>query len=92
MFINGIFFQEYAKLEYGRMLWRDPRSRERLLRHWKDSRHPHAERFATFESEVRRILESPPDSDAALDSELRSRGLSLRVVVKEIPSVFGSFY
>jgi hypothetical protein len=92
MFINGIHFQEYAKLEYGRMLWRNPEFRERLLRHWRDPRHPHAERFAEHEAEVRRILESPKDSDVELDAELRQRGLSLRVVVKEIPSVFGSFF
>jgi hypothetical protein len=41
---------------------------------------------------VRHILESPKGSDAELDAELRQRGLSLRVVVKEIPSVFGSFF
>jgi hypothetical protein len=29
---------------------------------------------------------------AALDSELRQRNSSLRAVVKEIPSVFGSFF
>ncbi len=92
MFINGIYYQEYAKLEYGRILWRVPANRERLLRHWKDPRHPHAERFAEYETEVCRILASPADSDAALDAELRQRGLSLRVIVKEIPSVFGSFY
>jgi hypothetical protein len=92
MFINGIHFQEYAKLEYGRLVWRNPEFRERLLRHGRDPRHPHAERFAEHETEVRHILESPKDSDAELDVELRQRGLSLRVVVKEIPSVFGSFF
>jgi hypothetical protein len=92
MFINGIFFQEYAKLEYGRMVWRSLEFRERLLRHWKDPRHPHAERFAAHEAEVRYILESPKGSDAALDAELHRRGSSLRAVVKEIPSVFGSFF
>ena len=92
MFINGIYFQEYAKLEYGRMLWRHPESRERLLRHWRDPRHPHAERFAEHEIEVRRVLESPKGSDESVDAELRQRGLSLRVVVKEIPSVFGAFF
>ncbi len=92
MFVNGIHFQEYAKLEYGRLLWRVPDSRERLLRHWRDARHPHAERFAEHEAEVNRILESPKGSDEKLDAELRQRGLSLRVVVKEIPSVFGSFF
>ena len=74
------------------MLWRRPESRERLLWHWRDPRHPHAERFAKHEAEVRRVLESPKGSDEVLDAELRQRGLSLRVVVKEIPSVFGSFF
>jgi hypothetical protein len=92
MFINGIYFQEYAKLEYGRMVWRSPEFRERLLRHWRDPRHPHAERFAKHESEVRYILESPKGSDVDLDAELRQRDSSLRAVVKEIPSVFGSFF
>lgn len=92
MFINGIHFQEYAKLEYGRRLWHVPAYRERLLKHWKDPRHPHAERFAEHEADVRYVLESPKDSDNALDAELRQRNLSLRVVVKEIPSVFGSFF
>ena len=82
MFINGIYFQEYAKLEYGRLLWRRPEARARLLRHWKDPRHPHAERFVRWQPEVEHVLRSPPGSDAALDAELRQRGLSLRVVVK----------
>ena len=92
MFVHGIYFQEYAKLEYGRLLWRAPACRERLLRHWKDPRHPHAERFARHEAEVTRILESPKGSDAQLDADLRKRNSSLRAVVKEIPSVFGSFF
>jgi hypothetical protein len=92
VFVNGIHFQEYAKLEYGRLLWRNPVYRERLLRHWHDPRHPHADRFVEHEAEVSRILESPKGSDERLDAELRQRGLSLRVVVKEIPSVFGSFF
>ena len=92
MFVNGIYFQEYAKLEYGRILWRNLEFRERLLRHWRDPRHPHAERFAEHETDVRYILESPKGSDHDLDTELQQRGLSLRVVVKEIPSVFGSFF
>ena len=92
MFVNGIHFQEYAKLEYGRLVWRDPAFRERLLRHWTDSRHPHAERFAGHAVEVHHVLGSPKGSDKQLDAELRARGSSLRAVVKEIPSVFGSFF
>ena len=92
MFLNGCPVDEYAKLEYGRLLWRVPAWRERLLRHWTDPRHPHAGRFAEHEADVRHILESPPGTDDVLDAELRRRNLSLRVVVKEIPSVFGSFF
>jgi len=89
---NGILYQDYAKLEYGRMLWKNPDSRARLLRHWTDPRHPHAERFKEWRPEVEKLLESPKGSDDQLDAELRQRGLSLRVVVREIPSVFGDFY
>jgi hypothetical protein len=92
MFVNGIHVEEYAKLEYGRLLWRVPAYRERLLRHWRDPRHPHAERFAEHEARVTLLLASPKDSDDALDSELRECNSSLRAVVKEIPSVFGSFF
>ena len=92
MFVNGIHHQEYAKLEYGRLLWRVPAYRERLLNHWRDPRQPHAGRFAEHEADVRHLLESPKGSDAELDAELQQRGLSLRVVVKEIPSVFGSLF
>jgi hypothetical protein len=92
MFVNGIHVEEYAKLEYGRLLWRVPAYRERLMRHWHGPRHPHAGRFAEHETEVTRILETSKDFDAALDSELRGRNSSLRAVVKEIPSVFGSFF
>ena len=78
MFVNGIHVEDYAKLEYGRLLWRVPAYRERLLHHWRDPRHPHAERFVENEAEVTRVLGSPKNSDAALDAELRQRNLSLR--------------
>jgi hypothetical protein len=79
MFVNGIHFQEYAKLEYGRMVWRVPAFRERLLRHWTDPRHPHAERFAQHETDVRHILESPKNSDAELEPACRRQRNSVRV-------------
>ena len=91
MFINGIHFQEYAKLEYGRLLWRVPVYRERLLNHWKDARHPHAARFAEHESDVCRVLESPDGSDAQWTRNFVNAdpvcGLSLKKF-----RVFGSFF
>src|SRR3954451_19951760 len=89
---HGILYQDYAKLEYARLLWKRPDMRARLLRHWTDSRHPHAERFNEWRAEVEKLLSSPPDSDDQLDRELRTLGLSLRVVIREIPSVFGDFF
>ena len=89
---NGILYQDYANLFYGRMLWKDPAMRQRLLRHWTDARHPHAERFQEWRNEVESLLASPKGSDDELDKQLRERGLSLRVVVREIPSVFGDFF
>jgi hypothetical protein len=38
------------------------------------------------------VLQSPAGEDDSLDSALQAEGLSLRVVVKEIPPVFGSFF
>lgn len=84
---------DQARLEYARLLWKRPASRERLLRHWTDPRHPHAQRFTTeYRPWVERLLAAPPEQDSALDAELQREGKSLRAVVREIPPVFGSFY
>ncbi|HEY1048786.1 MAG TPA: hypothetical protein VGE39_03485 [Prosthecobacter sp.] len=84
---------DQARLEYGRLLWRRPSARARLLKHWQDERHPYSERFAeTYRPWVEKVLEAKEEADDALDEELSLHGLSLRVVVREIPPVFGSFY
>ena len=89
---NGISYQDYARLFYGRMLWTDQEFRARLLRHWTSPEHPYCERFKKWRSEVERLLETPKDHDRRIDKELRRRGLSLRQVVREIPPVFGDFF
>lgn len=56
-------------------------------------RHPSRERFTTqWKAHVERVLSASPDHDDELDAALQSEGLSLRVVVKEIPPVFGSYW
>ncbi len=91
--MNRLLFQDEARLEYGRMFWDDPAKRERLLSHWLDSRHPYRDRFdETWRPWVERVLSSAPESDDELDAALQADGLSLRVVVREIPPVFGSFW
>src|SRR2546421_10083538 len=86
---NGILYQDYAKLEYGRMLWKHFDFRQRLLRHWTDPRHPHAERFAEWRLELGNLLVSPKGSEDELAADLRHHGLNQRVVGRQIPSVFG---
>lgn len=89
----SLLYQDEARLEYGRLLWRTPRVRERLLRHWQDERHPWSQRFMEkWKPWVEKVLSASATDDEQLDSTLRQEGLSLRVIVKEIPPVFGSFY
>jgi hypothetical protein len=84
---------DLARLEYGRLLWRKARTRARLLRHWTDERHPYRDRFLeTWRPVVEEVLVADPAQDFELDAQLKSRGLSLRVVVREIPPVIGSFF
>ena len=87
-----LLIHDQARLEYTRLLWKRPRLRARLLRHWTDARHPYAERFKPLQSTVERVLAASAEEDDSLDADLQKEGLSLRVIVREIPPVFGSFY
>jgi len=84
-------YDDVARLQYGRMMWRQPAMRARLLAHWLDERHPHRERFAGRRGLIEELLTSSED-DAHLDARLRNRGESLRAAVREIPPVFGDFF
>lgn len=84
---------DWARLQYGRMLWKLPAFRKRLLDHWMDARHPYRDRFASrYRDSVERLLESDPADDETLERELRAQGESLRTVMREIPPVFGDFF
>jgi hypothetical protein len=91
--MNRLLYQDEAHLEYGRRFWKNPARKARLLAHWQDERHPYHERFMeTWLPWVDRVLYTQPGHDDELDSTLQSQGQSLRVIVKEIPPVFGSFW
>lgn len=91
--MRRLLFDDEARLEYGRLFWRNPDRKARLLSHWQDPRHPYHSRFLEkWKPLVDRVLSARPEDDDALDVALQSEGLSLRVVVKEIPPVFGSFW
>ena len=84
-------YDDVARFEYGRRMWQYPGMRERLLLHWLDERHPYRHRFI----EHRFLLEEILTSDLPileLDRRLRSRGSSLRCMVREIPPIFGGFF
>jgi hypothetical protein len=84
-------YDDVARLEYGRRLWRDPVMRHRLLKHWTDRRHPHCRRFLEQRAVVEQALTEEGTLEE-LDQRLRQRQSSLRVVIREIPPVFGSFF
>ena len=91
--MRRLLYQDESRLEYGRRFWRDPAKREQLLRHWLDERHPYSDRLRErWLPLVDRVLRSEPGHDDSLDAVLQSEGVSLRVVVKEIPPVFGTFF
>ncbi|MBI2193310.1 MAG: hypothetical protein HYU36_15145 [Planctomycetes bacterium] len=87
-FVN---YDDLARLEYGRMLWRNVRVRAMLIEHWSDPRHPYRERFLANRRLIEHVLEYRGE-EAILEHELRGLGTSLRAMMREIPPVFGSFW
>lgn len=83
-------YDDVARFEYGRLLWRHPAMRARLQAHWLDERHPSRERFLSQRKLIEEVLASD-EAPEALDRSLRLLGTSLRSVARDIPPVFGSF-
>jgi len=84
-------YDDIARLEYGRMMWRRPAMRARLLAHWTDPRHPYRERFIERRALIEGVLDSGEDDDA-IQRVLLASGTSLRCVAREVPPVFGAFW
>ena len=84
-------YDDIARFDYGRILWRSPEMRLRLLRHWTDARHPYHERFGERRALIEQILSSSA-SAMELNEQLQKEGSSLRCMAREIPPVFGSFF
>lgn len=83
---------DWARLQYGRLLWKNPSVKKRLLDHWQDQRHPYSTRFERYRELVEKLLNSEASDNEVIDAELREKGHSLRSIMREIPPVFGSFY
>jgi len=84
-------YDDIARLEYGRMMWRRPAMRARLLAHWTDPRHPYHQRFIERRPFLEDVLGSI-DGSTELQRRLIASGTSLRCVAREIPPVFGAFW
>ena len=84
-------YDDIARLEYGRRMWRRPAMRARLLAHWLDLRHPYRERFVERRALIESVLDSDEDDDV-LHRRLLANGTSLRCVAREVPPVFGMFW
>lgn len=84
-------YDDVARFEYGRRMWRLPDMQMRLLSHWLDQRHPYRERFVEQRELIEEVLSSTTSAEVLNDDLLR-RGTSLRCVAREIPPVFGSFF
>jgi hypothetical protein len=78
------------RLRCARILWRNPRTRRRLLYVWEHPEHPHRERFEENRTLVVGLLETP-DPAAYLNS-LVPRTWSLRTLTREIPCVIWEFW
>jgi hypothetical protein len=84
-------YDDEARFEYGRRMWRLPDMRARLLQHWTDASHPYRDRFLCQRELIEQVLDST-GSPEELDRRLRERRTSLRCIAREIPPVFGSFF
>ena len=87
--LRYVSYDDWAKLEYGRLFWKSERGRNLLLTHWLHEDHPHRERFLENRPLIERILFSAPEKDERLDQELEKEGWSLRAALREIPPILG---
>ncbi len=88
----GILYglEDAARLQYSRILWRNPQTRARLLYVWEHPEHPHRERFEENRALVEGLLEcTDPDAYARTASGGK---WSLRTLTREIPSVIWSLW
>jgi hypothetical protein len=80
--------EDDARLEYSRLLWKNPEGHRRLLYVWEHLDHPHRESFAAQREMVTGLLEcaDPAEYVKAFPD------WSLRTMTREIPAVIGSLW
>jgi hypothetical protein len=88
--MTALNLEDEARLQYSRILWKNPRTRRRLLYVWEHPDHPHRERFEENRELIIGLLEGA-DPQAYVDS-LALKKWSLRTLTREIPSVIWEFW
>jgi hypothetical protein len=88
--MNALSLEDEARLQYSRILWKNPRTRRRLLYVWEHPEHPHRERFEENRKTVVGLLEVE-DPQAYINS-LETNKWSLRTLTREIPCVIWEFW
>lgn len=87
--MRGLSLEDESRLQYSRILWRNPRTRRRLLYVWEHPDHPHRERFEENRALVVGLLEH---KDPAAYVAAVGGTWSLRTMTREIPSVIWSLW
>ena len=83
--MKSLSLEDEARLQYSRILWRNPGTRRRLLYVWEHPEHPHRERFEEYRELVVGLLECG-DPQGYVDSA-EPKTWSLRTLTREIPCV-----
>jgi hypothetical protein len=50
-------YKDIARFEYGRLLWKNPSVRQRMLAHWSDSKHPYHHRCLVHSPAMKNWIE-----------------------------------
>jgi hypothetical protein len=79
--MTALSLEDAARLQYSRILWKNPRTRRRLLYVWDHPDHPHRERFLECEN-----------PQAYVDTVAGGAKWSLRTLTREIPCVIWEFW
>ena len=82
--MKDLSLEDESRLQYSRILWRNPRTRRRLLYVWEHPDHPHRERFEERRVLVTGLLEH---ADPVRYIETLGGTWSLRTLTREIPCV-----
>jgi len=88
--MTALNLEDEARLQYSRILWKNPRTRRRLLYVWEHPEHPHRERFEENRELIVGLLEDA-DPQAYVES-LAPKKWSLRTLTREIPCVIWEFW